>query len=88
VRRAFIAGQGDFYLCPLPQLQLAEGELEAALEAVWSGEQALSPVFRERQDGKPERIAEGYDYRVPMCLEMAGERQSWTERRLVVRSMR
>src|SRR5712691_5634453 len=86
--RAFIAGQGDFYLCPLPQLQLAEGELEAALEAVWSGEQALSPVFRERQDGKPERIAEGYDYRVPMRLEMAGERQSWTERRLVVRSMR
>ncbi len=86
--RAFIAGQGDFYLCPLPQLQLAEGELEAALEAVWSGEQALSPVFRERQDGKPERIAEGDDYRVPMSLEMAGELQSWTERRLVVRSMR
>jgi transposase len=85
---AFIAGQGDFYLCPLPQLQLAEGELEAALEAVWSGEQALSPVLRERQDGKPERIAEGYDYPVPMSLEMAGEFQSWTERRVVVRSMR
>jgi transposase len=86
--RAFIAGQGDFSLCPLPQLQLAAGELEAALEAVWSGEQALSPVLRERQDGKPERIAEGYDYPVPMSLEMAGEFQSWTERRVVVRSMR
>jgi transposase len=86
--RAFIAGQGDFYLCPLPQLQLAEGELEAALEAVWSGEQALSPVFRERQDGQPERIAEGDDYRVPMSQEVGGEVQSWTERRLMGRSVR
>lgn len=50
--RAFIAGQGDFYLSPLPQVQLAEGELAEALEAVWSRVQALSPVFRARQDGK------------------------------------
>jgi len=61
--RAFIATQGDFYLCPLPQVQLAEGELDEALEVLWSGEQALTPVFRERQDGKPELIAEGYDRR-------------------------
>ena len=50
--RAFIAAPGDFYLCPLPQVQLAEGELEAALEAVWSGERTLIPVLRERPDGK------------------------------------
>ena len=86
--RAFLATQGDFYLCPLPAVQLAEGELDNALEAVWSGAQALSPVVRERHDGKPERIAEGYDYEVPMRLEVAGECQSWTERRLVVRSVR
>src|SRR4029450_10340934 len=42
--RARIATAGDFYLCPLPQVQLAEGELEAALEAVWKGEHALSAV--------------------------------------------
>src|SRR5947207_5754941 len=78
--RAFLAAQGDFYLCPLPAVQLAEGELDNALEAVWSGAQALSPVVRERHDGKPERIAEGYDYEVPMRLEVAGECQSWTER--------
>src|SRR6266849_4942530 len=64
--RAFIAGQGDFYLCPLPQVQLAEGELAEALEAVWSRAQALSPAFRERHDGTPELIAEGYDRGVPM----------------------
>jgi len=86
--RACIAGQGDFSLCPLPQGQLAEGELAEALEAVWSRAQALSPVFRERQDGTPELIAEGYDRLVPMSGEVAGQLQHWTERRLVVRSVR
>lgn len=86
--RAFVAAQGDFYLCPLPAVQLAEDELDKALEAVWSGAQALSPVVRARPDGKPELIAEGYECQVPMSLEVAGELQSWTERRLVVRSVR
>jgi transposase len=57
--RAFLAAQGDFYLCPLPAVQLAKGEWDKALEAVWNGAQTLSPVVRERQDGKPELIAEG-----------------------------
>jgi transposase len=86
--RAFLAAQGDFYLCPLPALQLAESELAEAIEAVWSGAQPVSPVLRKRPDGMPERIAEGYASQVPMCLDRAGERQSWTERRLIVRSMR
>jgi transposase len=86
--RAFVAAQGDFYLCPLPAVQLAEDELDKALEAVWSGEQALSSVVRVRPDGKPELIAEGYECQVPMSLEVAGALQSWTERRLVVRSVR
>src|ERR687888_1896112 len=56
--RACIAASGDFYLCPLPQVQLAEGELEAALAAVWRGERTLIPVVRERPDGTSELIAE------------------------------
>src|SRR6266571_6238012 len=86
--RACIAAPGDFYLCPLPQVQLAEGELEAALEAVWRGEQTLIPVVRERPDGKAELIAEGYEYPVPMSQDVGGEVHSWTERRLIVRSVR
>src|SRR5215510_4920049 len=74
--RAFLATQGDFYLCPLPQLQLTEGELDAALEAVWRGEQSLRPVWREQADGTLEQIAEGYDYLVPMRLAAAGPLQS------------
>jgi hypothetical protein len=75
-------------LCPLPQAQLAEAEFDEALEAVWSGASPLSPVVREREDGPPERMAEGYADQVPRHVEIAGQCQRWMERRLVVRSIR
>jgi transposase len=86
--RAFLALAGDYYLCPLPQVQLAEGELEEALERVWSGEQALRDVFREQEEGEPKLISQGYERDVPMSVEVEGKRCEWTERRLVVRSLR
>src|SRR5262250_2999983 len=86
--RARIAAAGDFYLCPLPQVQLDEGEFEAALEAVWRGEQRLSPVKREGPQGALEVIAEGSEYAVAMSQQVGEHVQSWTERRLVVRSVR
>src|SRR5712691_4839414 len=86
--RAVIAAAGDFYLCPLPQVQRAEGEFAAALQAVWKGERTLIPVFRERPDGTSELLAEGYEYPVPMSQAVGGAVQSWAERRLMVRSVR
>ena len=86
--RACIAAPGDVYLCPLPQVQLAEGEFAEALEAVWRGERTLIPVCRERADGTSELIAEGSESRVPMSQEVGGAVQTWTERRLMVRSVR
>ena len=89
--RARIAAAGDFYLCPLPQVQLAAGECDAALEAVWHGEQALSPVVREGREGPQgelEVIAEGYEYPMAMSQKVGEHVQHWTERRLVVRSVR
>src|SRR3989440_11904668 len=86
--RARIAAAGDFYLCPLPQVQLDEGEFDAALEAVCHGEHVLSSVVREGPQGQPEVIAEGYEYPVAMSQKVEGQGESWTERRLVVRSVR
>ncbi len=86
--RAFIALAGDYYLCPLPQVQLAEGELDKALERVWSGEQALTSVLREDERGKPRLIAQGYEYQRPMSVEVDDTHREWSERRLVVRSLR
>ena len=86
--RARLVVPGDFYLCPLPQVQLAEGELDTALEAIWRGEQSLSPVMREGPKGELEVIAEGYEYAVAMSQQVGEQAQTWTERRLVVRSVR
>jgi transposase len=86
--RAFIALAGDYYLCPLPQVQLAEGEWDEALERIWSGEQALSSVLREPAQSEPKLIAQGYEYEVPMRVEVEGQPRQWSERRLVVRSVR
>ena len=86
--RARIAAAGDFYLCPLPQVQLDEGEFDTALEAVCKGAHTLSSVVREPPKGEPEVIAEGYEYPRAMSQQVEGKVESWSERRLVVRSVR
>jgi transposase len=86
--RARLMALGDFYLCPLSQVQLAAGEVDTALEAVWRGEQVLSSVMREGPKGELEVIAEGYEYPVVMSQQVGEQVQTWTERRLVVRSVR
>src|SRR4029077_12529119 len=60
----------------------------AALEAVWSDAHPLNSVVREGPQGEPELIAEGYEYPVPMSQKVDGTVQSWTERHLMVRSVR
>src|SRR5207244_11051674 len=52
------------------------------------GEQVLSPVVREGPKGQPEVIAEGDESPVAMRQKGEGQGESWTERRLVVRSVR
>jgi transposase len=86
--RARIAAAGDFYLCPLPQVQLDEGEVDAALEAVSKSAHPLSSVVRETSKGEPEVIAEGYESPVAMSQQVEGKVERWSERRLVVRSIR
>src|SRR2546425_8933111 len=56
--RARIAAPGDFYLCPLPQGQLAEGEFDPALEAVWSDAHPLNSVVREGPKRSEEHTSE------------------------------
>jgi hypothetical protein len=85
--RARLAAAGDFYLCPLPQVQLTEDEFEAACKAVWTGQQALRSVVREGPRGQLELIAKGYEYPVTMTQQVDGKVESWTERRMVVRSV-
>lgn len=61
---------------------------QRAVHRVWSGEQRLRSVVREGPPGTPELIAEGYEYPMTMSHKVGEQVQTWTERRLVVRSVR
>jgi transposase len=84
--RAFVEAAGDFYLCPLPQAR--PRELEDYLEPVFGGKQELTPIYRPKQDGEQELIAEGYQRQQELSATVDGKAITWTERRLVVRSLK
>jgi transposase len=86
--RAFIETWGDYYLCPLPAVQLAPDEMAVFLHPVWTGQQPLLPVFRQHENGTQEQIAEGYERLEELTTVAEGKPLTWTERRLVVRSIR
>lgn len=74
--RAYIAASGDYYFCPLPSTQVPTEELHRLLQAVWTGKQPLMAVDRPAAPGtpgaEPQRIAEAYQYTVPMEAQVEG----------------
>jgi transposase len=99
--RATIVINEDFYLCPLPELQMSKEALDAYLEPVWAGEQYLTALYWEDEitDGEArltevgrespgEKIAEGFDIRHPMRVEIDEKTVTWSERLLIVRSLK
>ena len=86
--RVFVQAGGDGYLCPLSAVQLPAEELDRYLEPVWREEQALTPVYRETVEGQRKLIAQGYERQVRLTAEIDGEQVTWTERRLVMRSLK
>ena len=84
--RAFIQAGGDHYLCPLSETHLSRALLADYLTPVGTGEQPLSLIHRPQHDGPPELSAEGFERLEPVTAEVAGHRDSWLERRLVIRS--
>ena len=85
--RAFLQHGQNYYLCPLAATQLPEETLKAYLQPVWEGKQALQGVTRENTEGQLEPIAEGYEQIVTLSAEVNEETLTWTERRLIVRSL-
>jgi hypothetical protein len=86
--RARLVPLGDVSLGPLPQGQLAAGEVEAAREAVCNGEQVRRSVVRAGPQGTPEVSAAGDESPVALSQQVGEQGQRWTERRLGVRSVR
>jgi transposase len=85
--RAALHHGHDFYLCPLSAVQVPATTLEQYLTEAWADGQAATPVERTRADGTLEPIAEGYERVVTLRAEVAGVKRTWTERRLLVRSL-
>src|SRR2546421_3222589 len=88
--RAYVQAQGDYYLCPLANTQLSEQEWDAYLQPVWSGEHPLVAVHRTTSEGEDEQelIAQGYEQTVVLSSEVEGQALTWSERRLIVRSVK
>jgi transposase len=85
--RAYIQNSEDYYLCPLSTIQMSAETLGTYLEPVWSRKQATIPIYREKAEGEPEQIAEGYAQSLSVSAEVSGNTITWTERHLIVRSL-
>lgn len=85
--RAFVQAGGDFYLGPLSKVQVPDEILETYFEPVWQGEQPGEPVDRTQPDGTSKVIAEGYERAERMRIVVDDRTVTWTERRLVIRSV-
>jgi transposase len=84
--RAYIQEGGDYYLGPFSKIQFSDEALEAQLQAVWSGQQALMPIDRTNADGEEEKIAEGFEREEHLSAAVEGKEIVWSERRLFIRS--
>jgi transposase len=89
--RAQVQAGGDYYLCPLTAIQVPTEQWTALLTPVWADQQPLETITREQPDGQSVVLAAGFEQTVTLTDVTAGdpaEPLTWTERHLVVRSLR
>ena len=86
--RAYVQAQADYYLCPLATAQVPEQELDGYLQPVWRGELPLMTVQRTNAAGEDELLAEGFEQSVVLTDVVEGQSLTWTERQLLVRSLK
>ena len=101
--RAEVHAGGDHSLCPLTAIQVPAEHLDALLAPVWAEQQPLTAITRAQPNGVALVVAEGFEQavpqRAPVSPTQAGptgttlvdadqaEPVTWSERRLVVRSL-
>lgn len=86
--RAHLAAGDDYYLAPFAVTHLPQAAVDAYLEPVWAQQQALTPLYRLHPSEDPIKIAEGFECTAQLTATLAdGRTVTWTERRLVVRSL-
>lgn len=87
--RAYIQHSGDYYLMPLALVQVSAADIDRRLAPVWRGRQRLTTVYSPRDaDGQREKIALGFEWRETLTATVNGTTCTWTERRLLIQSLR
>lgn len=85
--RAYVASGGDFYLCPLSEVQLSRVQRGELLQSLWDGTVVLEQVRREALEGEvDELVAEGFGVEVELSASVSEKKFGWRERRWLVRS--
>jgi transposase len=84
--RTVLQAGGDYYLCPLSEVQVSAEQLAAYLDPLWANQCQLTAIERTRADGEQEHIADGFEVEIPHESQVGDETLRWTERQLVVRS--
>lgn len=86
--RAGIETAKDYYLMPLPATIIPPEVLDTYLKPVCSPPQVLEPICRYNDNGELEEIAQGFELTEIVTGQTDGETISWSERRLVIRSIK
>lgn len=87
LNRASVHHAGDHYLCPLGGVQLPAAELAALVAAALTDDVTLCPISRVDADGQPVTLADGTEQTVTLTASVDNQAVTWTERRLLVRSL-
>jgi transposase len=82
--RAYVHAGGDYYLCPLGQVQLPPAKLT---EYLAQSPGAPVTVSRATADGNEELLGSGWEVTEQLSASVAGQSVQWTERRLLFRSL-
>jgi transposase len=86
--RAEIEHAADYYLMPLPATIVPPEILDTYLKPVWDQTQVLESICRYSDNDELEEIAKGFELTETVTGQTDGETISWSERRLVIRSIK
>jgi len=84
--RAAIQGAEDYYLCPLPAVQMPREKLLDLIQPALLEPALLIPVERRQADGKLVHIADAFEQEIEQTHTVDGQRVTWSERQLITRS--
>ena len=86
--RASIQKHADLYVCPLSCVQVPLDQLRQEIDRLRNNGEQIKKVEHVNDKKECICIAQGYETSQELTAEIDGQIQTWTERRLLIQSMR